>query len=103
MARAQVREAELAVQAARSRLAQAKVGQQRAGADLRTAQTGPEQVAATRARAAVGRRPASKQAQAAVGRAELDLERTTVKASDGRHRQPQVGRARAGRSSRASR
>jgi membrane fusion protein (multidrug efflux system) len=77
--RAQIREAEVAVQAARSRLAQAKVGQQRAGAELASARTEPNQVAATRARAAsaVAKVELSK---AAVARAELDLERATVKA-----------------------
>ena len=79
MARAQVREAELAVQAARSRLAQTRVAQQRADADLQSAKTGPEQVAATRARA-LSAAARVKQAQVAVGRAELDLERTTVRA-----------------------
>jgi membrane fusion protein, multidrug efflux system len=80
VARSQVREAEFAVQVARGRLAQSKVAQQVAGADLRTAQTGPEQVAAMKARAqsAAAR---VKQAQSAVGRAELDLEHATVKAS----------------------
>jgi membrane fusion protein, multidrug efflux system len=79
VARAQVREAEFSLQVSRSRLGQSKVAQQVAGADLRTAETAPEQVAATRARAqsALAR---VKQAQAAVGRAELDLEHTTVKA-----------------------
>jgi membrane fusion protein, multidrug efflux system len=80
VARSQVREAEFAVQVARSRLAQSKVAQQVAGADLRTAQTAPEQVAATKARAQSAQARVQ-QAQAAVGRAELDLEHTTVKAS----------------------
>ena len=79
MTRAQVREAELAVQAARSRLAQVRVGQQRADAELQQAKTGPEQVAATRARA-LSASARVKQAEVAVARAELDLERTTLKA-----------------------
>ena len=80
VARSQVREAEFAVQVARGRLSQSKVAQQVAGADLRTAQTGPEQVVATKARAQSAQARV-KQAQAAVGRAELDLEHATVKAS----------------------
>jgi len=79
VARSQVREAELAVQVARNQLAQAKVGEQRAGADLRTAETAPQQVTAIKARAQSSAARV-KQAQAAVGRAELDLEHTTVKA-----------------------
>lgn len=79
VARSQVREAELAIQVARSRLEQTKVAQQVAGADLRTAETAPQQVAATRARAQSSAARV-KQAEAAVGRAELDLEHTTVKA-----------------------
>jgi membrane fusion protein (multidrug efflux system) len=79
VARAQVRESEFALQVARSRLAQSKVTQQVAGADLRTAETAPQQLAATRARAQSSLARV-KQAQAAVGRAELDLEHTVVKA-----------------------
>jgi len=79
VARSQVHEAEFAVQVARSRLGQSKVAQQVAGADLRTAQTAPEQVTAIKARAQSSAARV-KQAQAAVGRAELDLEHATVKA-----------------------
>jgi membrane fusion protein, multidrug efflux system len=79
VARAQVREAEYEIQVARSRLTQSKVAQQVAGAELRTAQTAPEQVAAIKARAQ-STAARVKQAQAAVGRAELDLEYATVKA-----------------------
>ena len=79
VARSQVREAEVAIEVARSRLAQSKVGQQVASADLRTAETAPEQVAAIRARAQSSAARV-KQAQAAVGRAELDLEHAVVKA-----------------------
>jgi membrane fusion protein (multidrug efflux system) len=79
VARSQVREAEFAVQVARSRLGQSKVAQQVAGADLRTAQTAPEQVTAIKARAQSSAARV-KQAQSAVGRAELDLEYATVKA-----------------------
>jgi membrane fusion protein (multidrug efflux system) len=80
VARSQVREAEFALQVARSRLAQSKVAQQVANTDLKTAQTAPEQVAAMKARAQSSQARV-KQAQAAVGRAELDLEHATVKAS----------------------
>ena len=80
IARSQVHEAEFALQVARSRLGQSKVAQQVAGADLKTAETAPEQVVAIKARAQSSLARV-KQAQAAVGRAELDLERTTVKAS----------------------
>jgi membrane fusion protein (multidrug efflux system) len=78
-ARSLVREAELTLRVAESRITQAKVGQPRAAAGLRLARTGPEQVAAARARA---RSAAArvKQWQAAVGRAELDLEHAVVKA-----------------------
>jgi membrane fusion protein, multidrug efflux system len=79
VARSQVREAEYALQVARSRLTQSKVSQQVAGAELRTAQTAPEQVVAIKARAQ-STAARVKQAQAAVGRAELDLEYATVKA-----------------------
>jgi membrane fusion protein (multidrug efflux system) len=79
VAQSQVREAETAIKAAQARIAQAKAGQAVASAELRAAQTAPEQVTATRARA---RSAAArvKQAEAAVGRAELDLEYATVKA-----------------------
>jgi membrane fusion protein (multidrug efflux system) len=77
--RSQVREAEMSAQAARSRLSQATVEEQQAGAQLRTARTAPEQVAASRARAESSAAKV-RQAQAQVGRAELDLERATVKA-----------------------
>jgi membrane fusion protein (multidrug efflux system) len=79
VALSQVREAETAIKAAQSRIAQAKVGQSVASAELRAAQTAPQQVAATRARAQSSAARV-KQAQAAVGRAELDLEHATVKA-----------------------
>jgi membrane fusion protein (multidrug efflux system) len=79
VARSQVREAELAIEVARSRIAQSKVAQQVAGADLRTAETGPQQLTATKARAQSSAARV-KQAQAAVERAELDLEHVTVKA-----------------------
>jgi len=77
--RAQIREAELAVQGARSRLSQVKGAQQRAGAELASARTEPSQMAATRARAASAAAKVEQQ-KAAVARAELDLERATIKA-----------------------
>jgi membrane fusion protein (multidrug efflux system) len=81
--RAQIREAELAIQGARSRLSQVKGAQQRAGAELASARTEPNQIAATRARAASAVAKVDQQ-KAAVARAELDLERATIKApSDG--------------------
>jgi membrane fusion protein (multidrug efflux system) len=79
VAHAQVREAEFSLQIAKSRLTQSKVAQQVAGADLRTAETAPEQVVAIKARAQSSLARV-KQAQAAVGRAELDLEYATVTA-----------------------
>ena len=80
VARSQLREAEFALQVARGRLAQSKVAQQVASTDLRTAETAPQQLAASKARAQSSEARV-KQAQAAVGRAELDLEHATVKAS----------------------
>jgi membrane fusion protein (multidrug efflux system) len=79
VAQSQVHEAETAIKAAQSRITQAKVGQSVAGAELRTAETAPQQVAATKARAQSSEARV-RQARAAVGRAELDLERATVKA-----------------------
>jgi membrane fusion protein (multidrug efflux system) len=78
-ARAQVTEAEATIRASESRLAQARVGREQAGADLRTAQTAPQQVLASNARAeAAAARVAL--AEVAVKQAELNLQRTTVKA-----------------------
>ncbi len=77
--RALVREAELGIKVAESRLAQARVGRERSAAQLRTARTAPEQVAATRARAA-GADARVRQAAASLKQAELNLEYTTVKA-----------------------
>jgi membrane fusion protein (multidrug efflux system) len=64
---------------AQSKVTQAQVGQQQATAELQGAQTAPEQVAATRARAASAEARV-KQLQAAVKQAELNLEYATVKA-----------------------
>jgi membrane fusion protein (multidrug efflux system) len=78
-AEAQVKEAELGIRVAESRLAQASVGKQRASAELRTAQTAPSQIAASRARAAAADAKV-RQNQAIVKQAELNLEYATVKA-----------------------
>jgi membrane fusion protein (multidrug efflux system) len=78
-AAAQVKEAELGIRVAESRLAQASVGQQRASAELRTAQTAPSQIAASRARAAAADAKV-RQNRAIVKQAELNLEYATVKA-----------------------
>lgn len=78
-ARAQVTEAEAAIKAAESRLTQARAGREQAGAELRSAQTVPQQVAAIKARAA-GASARVALAEVAVKQAELDLQRTTVKA-----------------------
>jgi membrane fusion protein, multidrug efflux system len=78
-AEAQVKEAELGIRVAESRIAQAGVGRQQASAELRGAQTAPEQVTASRARAA-GADAKVRQNQAIVKQAELNLEYATVKA-----------------------
>ena len=76
---AQVREAELEVGVAQSRLVQARSKVRQAAAGLAEAQTGPEQVKATQARAASAEARVM-QARAVVKQAELNLEYTTVKA-----------------------
>jgi membrane fusion protein (multidrug efflux system) len=78
-AQAQVKEAELGIRVAESRLAQAGVGRQQASAELKGAQTAPEQVTASRARAAAAEAKV-RQNQAMVKQAELNLEYATVKA-----------------------
>ena len=78
-ARSQVREAELGIGVAESRLAQAQAGEQQAHAELSTAQTAPEQVAATRARASAAEARVL-QARAALKQAELNREYATVHA-----------------------
>lgn len=78
-ARAQVAEAEAAIKAAESRLTQARAGSEQASAQLRTAQTAPQQVAASRARAESAAARVSL-AEVAVKQAELNLQRTTVRA-----------------------
>jgi membrane fusion protein, multidrug efflux system len=78
-AEAQVNEAELGIRVAESRIAQAGVGRQQASAELRGAQTAPEQVTASRARAAAADAKV-RQNQPIVKQAELNLEYATVKA-----------------------
>lgn len=78
-ARAQVREAEVGIHVAGSRLDQARSRRQQAAAELRSAQTVPDQMAATRARAAAAEAKV-RVSQAAVRQAELNLEYATVKA-----------------------
>ncbi len=78
-ARAQVSESEAAVRAAESRLTQARAGTDQASAQLRTAQTAPQQVAASRARAESAAAKVSL-AEVAVKQAELNLQRTSVRA-----------------------
>jgi membrane fusion protein (multidrug efflux system) len=76
---AQVKEAELGIRVAESKLAQASVGRQQASAQLKEAQTAPEQVTASRARLAAAEAKV-RQNEAMVKQAELNLEYTTVKA-----------------------
>jgi len=78
-AQAQVKEAELGIRVAESRLTQAGVGRQRASAELKEAQTAPEQVTASRARLAAAEAKV-RQNEAIVKQAELNLEYATVKA-----------------------
>jgi len=76
---AQIKEAELGIHVAESRLAQAGVGRQSASAHLKEAQTAPEQVTASRARLAAAEAKV-RQNKAIVKQAELNLEYATVKA-----------------------
>lgn len=78
-AHAQVKEAELGIRVAESKLAQAGVGRQQASAQLKEAQTAPEQVTASRARLAAAEAKV-RQNEAIVKQAELNLEYSTVKA-----------------------
>ena len=78
-AEAQIKEAELGIHVAESRLAQAGVGRQSASAHLKEAQTAPEQVTASRARLAAAEAKV-RQNKAIVKQAELNLEYATVKA-----------------------
>jgi membrane fusion protein (multidrug efflux system) len=78
-AAAQIKEAELGIRVAESRLAQAKVGREQASSELRGAQTAPEQVKVSRARADAADAKV-RQNEAIVKQAELNLEYATVKA-----------------------
>jgi membrane fusion protein (multidrug efflux system) len=78
-ARAQVTEAEAAIKASESRSTQARAGREQAGAELRTAQTAPQQVVASKAKAEAAAARVSL-AEVAVKQAELNLQRTSVKA-----------------------
>jgi membrane fusion protein (multidrug efflux system) len=71
--------AQTAVAVAQQRVVQARAGAARAQAGLQTARTAPEQIQATRARAA-GAAARVKQMQAALAQAQLNLDRTTIKA-----------------------
>jgi membrane fusion protein (multidrug efflux system) len=81
-AKAQVTESEAAIKAAESRLVQARAGTEQASAQLRTAQTAPQQVAAVRARMEAAAAKVAL-AEVAVKQAELNLQRTTVRAPVG--------------------
>ncbi|HEX8031042.1 MAG TPA: HlyD family secretion protein [Vicinamibacterales bacterium] len=78
-AKAQVIEAEASVKASENRLSQAKTGVEQAAAELRTAQTAPQQVVASKARAEAAAARVTL-AEVAVKQAELNLQRTTVRA-----------------------
>ena len=78
-ARSQIAEAEAGIRVAESKVVQARAAEQQAHAELQTAQTGPQQVTATKARAAAALAHAQ-QAKAALAQAELNLEYATVKA-----------------------
>jgi membrane fusion protein (multidrug efflux system) len=77
-AKSQIAEAEAGIKVAESKLAQARVSGEQAVGNLHIAQTGPQQVRATRARAAAADAHV-KQLQATVKQAELNLEYATVK------------------------
>ena len=70
---------ETAIAAAQQRAVQARATAARAQASLQTARTAPEQLQATRARA-TGAEARVRQMRAALAQAELNLERTTIKA-----------------------
>ena len=78
-AKAQVVEAEASVKGAENRLSQARTGREQAGAELRTAQTAPQQVVASKARAEAAAARVTL-AEVAVKQAELNLQRTSVRA-----------------------
>jgi membrane fusion protein (multidrug efflux system) len=78
-ARSDVAAGETAIAAAQQRAVQARASAARAQASLQTARTAPEQLQATRARASSAEARV-KQMRAALAQAELNLERTTIKA-----------------------
>ncbi|MEO7156770.1 MAG: biotin/lipoyl-binding protein, partial [Vicinamibacterales bacterium] len=78
-AKAQVIEAEASLKGSENRLSQARTGREQAGAELRTAQTGPQQVVASKARAEAAAARVTL-AEVAVKQAELNLQRTSVRA-----------------------
>ena len=78
-AEADVAAARTAVAVAEQRAVQARAGATRAEASVASAKTGPEQLQVTRARAAAADARV-KQMEATVAQAQLNLERTTIKA-----------------------
>ena len=78
-ARSDVTAGETAIAVAQQRAVQARATAARAHASLETTRTAPEQLQATRARA-TGAEARVKQMRAALAQAELNLERTTIKA-----------------------
>ena len=78
-ARSDVTAGETAIAVAQQRAVQARATAARAHASLETTRTAPEQLQATRARA-TGADARVKQMRAALAQAELNLERTTIKA-----------------------
>ena len=74
-----VAEAQAGIRVADTRLVQARAIEQQAQAGLRTAQTAPQQIAATRARAASADARVL-QAKSALEQADLNLQYTTIKA-----------------------
>jgi membrane fusion protein (multidrug efflux system) len=78
-ARSLVREAEIGIRVAQSRVEQARAAGEQASAQLRTAQTAPEQVTVTRARATAAQARVD-QLAADVEQARLNLEYTSIAA-----------------------
>jgi membrane fusion protein (multidrug efflux system) len=78
-AKSDVASAQTAIAGAQQRAVQARAALTRAQAALQTARTAPEQLQATRARAAAAEARV-KQMKAALAQAELNLERTSIKA-----------------------
>jgi len=78
-ASSEVAAAKTTIAVAEQRVVQARAGESRAGAALQSARTAPEQVQATKARADAAAARVQ-QAAAALAQAELNFERTTVKA-----------------------